>query len=611
MRNRFWIVLGFVATALAAAPTRAADPQPYSVAIVGEASGDLKDALDRSALLETLHDVAPAGPFALIERAREDEARLAGVLESYGYYRGQVAIAIDGHAIADPDLPQILDAVSNGTSVAVRIAVDNGPLYRLRKIEIDGDVPADARAALKLSPGQPAIAADIVAGGARLLNALQEQGHALADVGKPIAYADDEAHAIDVTFKVEAGPRVAIGAIAFAGLKDVNERFARASLTVHTGDLYQPSAIEKARQTLADTGVFSSVGVSAGKALDAQGRIPLTFTVSERPKHAVTLTAQYSTDLGASLGATWSHRNLFGDAEQLNLSATGTGLGGSDVNGLGYDLKAQYIQPLFLQRDQSLEADLEGLKQDLDAYDQQAILATVLVQRKLTPEWIAGVGVSVMQDKVNQEGFAQTYQLVALPLSVSYDSTGLSDPLAEPVHGIRAALKAVPTHAFADPGASFAILQASGSAYFDVSGDGRSVLALRALLGSIEGATQFDVPPDQRFYAGGSATVRGYKYQSIGPLFADGNPQGATSVDAGTIEFRQRLDADFGAAAFVDAGQASGDTLPFSGTMRVGVGAGVRYYTSIGPVRLDVAVPLNRPPQGDGFELYIGLGQAF
>jgi len=610
MRNRFGIVLG-VAAILAAASARAADPQPYTVALTGEVSDALKNALDDSALLESLHDVAPAGPFALIERAREDETRLTGVLESYGYYQGKVAISIDGHPIADAELPQILDAVPDGTSVAVTVAVDRGPLYRLRKIEIVGEVPADARAALKLSPGDPAVATDILAGGARLLTALQEDGHALAELGKPVAYADDSAHAIDVTFTVSAGPRAEIGAIAFAGLKDVNEDFARASLGVHTGDLYQPSKIEKARAALADIGVFASVDVSAGKQRDAQGRVPLTFTVTERPKHAVTLTAQYSTDLGASVGATWSHRNLFGNAEQLNLSATGTGLGGSDVNALGYDLKAQYLQPLFLEPQQSLEADLEGLKQNLDAYDQQAVVATVLARRQLSPEWTASAGVSLMQDKVNQEGLASTYQLLALPLSVSYDSTGLTDALAEPASGIRAALKAVPAHAFANPGATFAILQASGSTYFNMSGDGRSVLALRALLGSIEGASQFNVPPDQRFYAGGSATVRGYKYQSIGPLFADGNPVGATSVAAATVEFRQRIDDDFGAALFADAGQASADTLPFSGTLRVGVGAGVRYYTGIGPVRLDVAVPLDRPPHGDAFELYIGLGQAF
>jgi translocation and assembly module TamA len=119
------------------------------------------------------------------------------------------------------------------------------------------------------------------------------------------------------------------------------------------------------------------------------------------------------------------------------------------------------------------------------------------------------------------------------------------------------------------------------------------------------------VPPDQRLYAGGSATVRGYDYQSIGPQFPNGDPIGAKSVDAATVEFRQRIGEDWGAAAFVDAGQASESGAPFSGEVHVGAGVGARYYTPVGAVRLDFAVPLTRGPGDAAFEIYLGLGQAF
>jgi translocation and assembly module TamA len=137
------------------------------------------------------------------------------------------------------------------------------------------------------------------------------------------------------------------------------------------------------------------------------------------------------------------------------------------------------------------------------------------------------------------------------------------------------------------------------------------VIALRGLAGSVQGASEFGLPPDQRFYAGGSATVRGYKYQSVGPLFADGNPAGGTAIDAATIELRQRIWGPVGAAIFADAGQVSTRSAPFGGSLEEGVGAGVRYYTPIGPVRVDIAVPVKHEPNGDSFELYLGLGQAF
>jgi translocation and assembly module TamA len=182
--------------------------------------------------------------------------------------------------------------------------------------------------------------------------------------------------------------------------------------------------------------------------------------------------------------------------------------------------------------------------------------------------------------------------------------------LRDPTSGLRASAAITPTQSFGAGSLTFFVLQASASTYFDISGDGRSVLALRGLAGSILGGSNLSVPPDQRLYAGGSATVRGFAYQSIGPQFADGNPVGAKSVDAASIEFRQRIGEDWGGAVFVDAGQAS-TGAPFTGDVRVGAGIGARYYTPIGAVRLDFAVPLNPVPKGDKFEIYIGLGQAF
>jgi translocation and assembly module TamA len=172
------------------------------------------------------------------------------------------------------------------------------------------------------------------------------------------------------------------------------------------------------------------------------------------------------------------------------------------------------------------------------------------------------------------------------------------------------------------------------------------VLAARALAGQASGAGEFSLPPDQRFYGGGSGTIRGFRYQGVGPqfcvknavpvanqpCFTDGNPIGGTAIVAGSLEWRQRFAKNFGGAVFVDAGQVSASLKPLPSDFRVGVGMGVRYYTPIGPIRFDVAVPTGRktgrnytatnpnPPPAllhlgekgdDAFEIYIGLGQAF
>jgi translocation and assembly module TamA len=362
--------------------------------------------------------------------------------------------------------------------------------------------------------------------------------------------------------------------------------------------------------------VFSGVSVRAAEQLDAQGRIPITFDVQERPPHVVGLSAAYSTDLGISGKASWSHRNLFGNAEQLNLAASVVDIGGSATTGVGYNVTAQFVKPEFLHRDQQIELSLGALNQSLEAYDQKALTAGASVRRKFSERWSGSAGIAGIKERITQEGETRDYTLLSFPINAKYDTTGVTNPLEDPLHGIRASATVTPTQSFGASSATFFIIQANASGYVDLAplartAPGRSVLAWRALIGTAQGASLFSLPPDQRFYGGGSATVRGYKYQSIGPQFPDNKPIGGTSIDAATLELRQRLPGNFAFAAFVDAGQVGATSTPFTGPLRVGAGLGVRYYTPIGPIRLDVAVPLNPLPDGDRFEIYIGLGQVF
>ena len=614
-RDRALALLVAMLPTLAGPLARAADPQPYSVSIAPTGTSDLDKVLADASQLAALRDKAPVGPFALVSRARDDVERLETVLHSFGYYDGRAIITLDGHPLDDASLVDALEALPQSAPAAAKIAIETGPIYRLRAIAIEGWVPEEARARLDLKAGQPAVAAEVLAAGARLLTALQEEGYALAKVDPPVATADHPSHALEIVFTVDAGRLASIGPIQFKGLEQVHESFVRRRLILVRGELYQPSKIEQARLDLASLGIFAGVSVQIGKEIAADGELPVTFEFRERPTHAVGVTGAFSTDLGASVKTTWSDRNLFGNAEQLNLSAAATGLGGTDVRQPGYNATAQFLKPDFLQRDQSLEFDLGALQQKLQAYDQKAETFSAALHRKLSQRWIGSIGVSATQERITQEGISDFYKLLGLPLTVSYDSTGLADPLRDPTHGVRSALTATPTGSIGHQSNAFVILQASGATYFDFSDwgwsePGRSVLALRGLVGLVEGAGAFDLPPDQRFYGGGSATVRGFKYQSIGPRFADGNPIGGTAIGAGTIEFRQRVYGDFGAAAFLDAGQVSGSRW-FGGAVGVGTGVGLRYYTPIGPIRLDVAVPVNKLRGGDAFELYIGLGQAF
>ncbi|TLU72032.1 autotransporter assembly complex protein TamA [Lichenicoccus roseus] len=628
LRRARSVRLSWVAALLWVQPALAADPQPYKTTIAKTGNPSLDAALAGSSSLISLQKLHPIGPFALAGRARADYARLQTALESFGYYAGTVSISVAGHAGDDATLPDVLAAIPKGRTAPVKLSFTLGPLFTLGRVtltdpghEVLSPVALDA---FGLKTGQPAIASDVLAAQGRLLSALREEGHALADVKPPVATLRPQDHTIDVAYTVHEGPRVDIGTISLDGLKRVHEDFIRRHLLLHPGQLYQPSAIEAARQDLAGLGVFSDVAVRTGlggsgsdpRQLQPDGRIPLTFDFTEGLRHTVSAQAGYSTDLGGSAGVTWTHHNLFGNAEQLDLTALATGIGGTAEQGLGYDVFANLTKPDFWHRDQSLVVRIEGLKQNLQAYDQTALLVRVGLNRKLSKDWSVAAGIAAEQEQIDQEGVTRDYTLASIPLSASYDSTDLANPLDAATHGIRASLGATPTESFVSGSAFFTILQATGSTYFDLArvglaSPGRSVIAVRATVGSVQGASTFQLPPDQRLYAGGSSTVRGFKYQGVGPQFADGYPVGGTSLDAATFEFRQRLFKSFGAAAFVDAGQVSSRSAPLEGTLRVGAGVGARYYTPIGPIRVDVAVPLNKPQGGDSFELYVGLGETF
>jgi translocation and assembly module TamA len=615
------LITALLVTALLAAPAlRAADPQPYTVHIQSTGHGALDAALKASSQLDSLRTGAPAGPFALIGRAGADYERLRTVLEGFGYYESRLTITIDGRSLDDAGLQAALEALPAGSHAAVQVDVATGPLYHLGRVTIEGEVSATARAAFALESGAPAVATEVLAAGQRLLDAMQEEGHAFAKVDDPVAYQDAHSPTLDVSFKADAGPVYKLGAIHFTGLKRSDEAFLQRRVKLRPGDPYSPSSIERARADLLTLNIFAGISVHLPNQADVPaGILPLTFEVQERKPHAVNVTAAYSSDLGGSGGATWIDRNIFGNAELLTVTASILNWGGSDTTGLGYDLGANLSKPDFLRSDQTLQFSLNALQQNLIAYDQTAQVAGMAVQRKLSASWSAGIGVTVEKEKVLQQGKRRFYTLVALPLTAKYDSTGLVNPLGDPLHGMRVTMTAAPTESLGHPDATFVVFQATAATYFDLqrlgwTPAGRSVFALRALLADAYGAGQFSLPPDQRFYGGGSATIRGYQYQSVGPVFTGTSPpipKGGTGLTAAGAEFRQRLWTDFGAAAFVDAGNVSVDPRLFEGRPSVGYGVGMRYYTPIGPVRLDIALPVRRLAGGSSFEIYVGLGQSF
>lgn len=632
----------------------------YEVDIAQTDDTTISDNMAAASQLVSLQKTRHVGPYALAGRIRGDYARLQGALQSRGYYAGRVVVRVSLHGKTlegtAPDLASFLNEAGADDKVQVRIQAEPGIQFTIGQIVITplAATPAEGlakdkepslseaeRKSMGVQEGQPAIAGDILAAQGRLSHFLQEEGYGLADVQTPQAMLRPN-HQIDVYIKMKRGPKLIVGPIALEGLKRVKERYVRRRLALKEGQLYQPSAIEQARLDLGSTGLFSSIqqrnadyvlplppqGASAKGKVDkkgkapplpagAEGALPLSFDFDEGKRHRITGDVGYSTDLGGRAGVSWLHRNFLGNGEQLRVAALATGLGGTAQQGVGYDAYVDFTKPDFLKRSQTLNVRLEGIRQLLYSYGQTAFLLHGGVSRPLGKDLSGSIGATVEQEHIRQFGHKAEYFIASLPLQLDYDGTHRSNPIEPATHGVKASIGVTPSLSLEHQTSFFIPMNAQASTYFDLTHlgltkPGNSVIALRAMVGSVQGATTWHLPPDQRLYAGGPGSVRGYRYQGVGPQYQHTKYAiGGTAMDAGTVEFRQRLPKNLGVVGFVDAGQVSSGSIPAHGKLRVGYGGGVRYFTPIGPVRVDVAFPLHRAERGDRWELYLGLGETF
>ena len=137
--------------------------------------------------------------------------------------------------------------------------------------------------------------------------------------------------------------------------------------------------------------------------------------------------------------------------------------------------------------------------------------------------------------------------------------------------------------------------------------------ALRLALGTIDGTPVESVPANERYYAGGGGSIRGYEYQQVGPK-VDGVPTGGDKLLEFSAELRVQPGNRLGYVLFLDGGTVYNDLVSTDTerALRFGAGFGLRWFTTIGPLRFDAAYPLNPDEsQVERVQFYISLGQAF
>jgi translocation and assembly module TamA len=546
--------------------------------------------------------------------------RIAQALRSRGYYGAEVTTTVLGRPLEDPEIVTAVEAQAEGSKVPVVIGITTGPVYHMGAINVqpatpDVTLPPLDRTKLALAPGKPADTAGILAVQEQVLVQAREQGYALAEMTERRVVVDHAIKLVNVDFSLATGPTARMGRVRFAGTDKIDTTFLQKRVPFSPGEPYHPSKVTRLTERLTSLGVFNQVKVTPGTTLDANGELPFDVEVADRPPRTIGFGAAYETQRGFSVNGFWLHRNLFGEAESLRLSAEVNRLAQGPIDDIGFTIKATFRKPDWWLPEQDAFAEIEAAREIFDAYRRRGAKLTFGIDRALTRKIRVKAGLTGEYSLIERQGILEDYQLIGLPLALLID---MSNNELEPTEGWRLNTTLTPYVDIGQAGEPFAIFRTTGTAYFDVAGVmgwefvGRSVIAARASFGTIPGIRTGAIPPDKLFYAGGGGSVRGFAYQTAGPRDSFYTPLGGASLIEANIEFRQRIGNSFGVVAFIDAGSAYANTLPdFNEAPRIGAGLGVRYYTDFGPVRLDVGVPLNKRPGDADFGIYVSLGQAF
>ncbi len=564
---------------------------------IGGAEDLLKAFRQQSALQAERKD--PANAAQIGRRASADADLLGQLLRSQGYYDADVEARTE----------------NAGGELRVILTADPGQQYRFATVELPGLEAAGPDAAslrdtFAVKAGDPVIAADVIAGGVALTQALGEDGFAGAKIGERDIEVNHQTRLATLTLPVTPGPVARFGAIHVTGRPHFSAHHLGIIARFKPGDPFRRSKLDDLRRALIQTTLVANadiqvVPVQGGRTVD------LNVRLEPAPSHTIAGELGYGTGQGARVEASWTDRNFVNPEGALTVR----GVAGTSEQLLG----VQFRRSNFLQRDQTLNLQVSASHQKFAAYEAKTVYLAANIERQSNfiwqKKWTWSYGLELLA--TDERGVfsslglkdTRTFLIAAAPLSLGYDG---SDSLLDPSHGFRLNLRVSPELSSHGGHFTYARAQFDASAYHPLSD--HVVAAGRVRVGTIFGAGVFQIAPSRRFYSGGGGSVRGYGYQQLGPKDLDGDPVGGRGLAEFGLETRIRLKqfgGNFGIVPFFDGGSLTDETIPDLKNWRFAAGVGVRYYSSFGPICVDVGIPLNRQ-KGDGpFAVAVSLGQAF
>lgn len=536
-----------------------------------------------------LKDNPPDSPGLLRRRVAGDVETFTGALRARGYFKAQVAGEVD-------------TSVSPQT---VGFMIEPGPRFVLGKprLSLAPDDPRlrdHLRETLgRLKPGDQYSSGIVLDVETALLERLKELGRPSPLVRERKVVADHATNRVEVEFAIDPGPEASFGDTEILGLEGVSLEVVKAQLTWEQGVPYDRRLVDSTREQLIRTGLFRSVRIDTVHA-DGSDTVHMRLSLLEAPHRSVRAGLWFFSDLGLGATAGWTHRNILGLGQELRLD--------TELSENLQRANSELILPRMWHPRQNLGLSAQYEHELTDSYEATNLSLSAIARRPVS-ELQVGYGLAYRLAEVDKDDSRQ-FNLFSVPLLAEYST---ADSPLDPTGGLSLAARMEPFTDIGNTQTSFVLWNVTGRHYLPLNKDKSMVLATRGRYSLLAGTSRESIPEDMLLYAGGGGSVRGYAHQYAGELDENDDPLGGVSAVDFSAELRFRASREYGFVLFADGGGAfSGRNPSDKEDYFWGAGAGLRYFTPIGPIRLDVAVPLDRRSGVDDlFQVYVSLGQAF
>lgn len=551
-------------------------------------------------LLADLHqELVKDAPAETLFEARRQARTAARNAESYLNSRGYFA----------PEISYTVDAGPPPTGI---VQIEPGPQFKLSKIDVEtgaATLSEAAQAALNsvrtLKTGDTARPDLIFAEEAGLVAALKVSGYADAVAEDRQAIGDRAAGTLDVTYRLAPGPRIRLGNVIYPSDARTRSAYLNRLIPFDSGDVYTPQKLATFNRRLNATRTYKFVSV---RLADTPTRITangdevrdVLVQLEERDRYTLTTGTSFSTSEGPGLAASLTRRNATRRGDSLT--------GAMTLATLERSFTVDWRIPNVTAFDRTLVLSSDATREETDAFDREALTISGTFEVRASDHLTYALGAASELTREEDAFEQRDQQVLSTSLGVRLDYA--DDPL-DATRGWRVDTRAEPGVVVGDRETQFLSLNGQISAYQPLDTNKRIIAATRVRSGFVFGAELSDLPVSRRFFAGGGGSARGFEYQSVGPKDDDGTPTGGRGLLEISGELRWRRDGPLGFVAFLDGANVSADQGVDFEDIRYSAGLGLRYDTLVGPIRFDLATPID-PDQGDDpVQVYVSIGQAF